>query len=92
LKVRLTKRLARVVNGVNLSRIDIGDVVDMSSRDANVLLAEGWAVPVGDKEPETRKVMEMPTQPERAEAAERPRRVRRSCGAKTLWPPRESSG
>ena len=92
LKVRLTKCLAELINGVNLSRIHVGDVVEMSPRDAGVLLAEGWALPAEDEKSKGGKVVEMPTPPAHADAADRPPRVRRKRRPRPLWPPRERSG
>jgi hypothetical protein len=46
LKVRLTKRFAETINGVDLSKFRPGDVLDLTRNDAAVLLTEGWAVPV----------------------------------------------
>jgi hypothetical protein len=45
-QVRLTKKLAEVIDGIDLSDRRVGDVVDLPSHDAEVLLAEGWASPV----------------------------------------------
>jgi hypothetical protein len=41
--VRLTKKLAEVVNGLDLSQCAEGDLLDLPERDAKMLLAEGWA-------------------------------------------------
>jgi hypothetical protein len=46
--VRLTAKLAEVVNGVDLSRYREGDVIELPARDAAMLLAERWAELVGD--------------------------------------------
>jgi len=45
-QIRLTKKLAEVIDGIDLSDRRVGDVVDLSSHDAEILLAEGWASPV----------------------------------------------
>jgi hypothetical protein len=42
--VRLTRKLAECVDGIDLSRSREGDVLDLSSHDAQLLVAEGWAV------------------------------------------------
>jgi hypothetical protein len=44
--VRLTKKLAEVIDGIDLSDRRVGDVVDLPKHDAEVLMAEGWASPV----------------------------------------------
>ena len=41
--VRLTKKLADVVNGIDLSHCHEGDVVELSDRHALMLVADGWA-------------------------------------------------
>ncbi|HUE88094.1 MAG TPA: hypothetical protein VMO26_18625 [Vicinamibacterales bacterium] len=46
--VRLTVKLAEVVNGVDLSRYREGDVIELSVRDAEMLIAEGWAERVAE--------------------------------------------
>ena len=46
--VRLTAKLAEVVNGVDLSRCREGDVIELPARDAEMLRAEGWAELVVD--------------------------------------------
>ena len=42
--IRLTRKLAERVDGVDLSRSREGDILDLSPRDAELLVAEGWAV------------------------------------------------
>jgi hypothetical protein len=44
--VRITRRLAERVNDVDLSRHRVGDTVDLVRRDAELLIAEGWATPI----------------------------------------------
>ena len=41
--IRLTRKLAECVDGVDLSRSREGDVLDLSSREGELLIAEGWA-------------------------------------------------
>lgn len=45
MKVRLTRKLADEIDGVNLSGHEVGEVVDVSPADARLLFAERWAVP-----------------------------------------------
>jgi hypothetical protein len=53
MKVRLTRKFSNVLNGIDLSHAHIGDTLDLPARDANLLVAEGWAepadVPVRDR-------------------------------------------
>ena len=67
--VRLTAKLAEVVNGVDLSRYQEGDIVELPARDAEMLLAEGWADLVVDSD-----ITTSPRRPSgRAVAADRKR-------------------
>jgi hypothetical protein len=43
--VRLTKKLANVINGLDISQCAEGDVIDLPQRDADMLVAEQWAEP-----------------------------------------------
>ena len=63
MKVRLTCKLSEVINGVDLSNAREGDTLDVSPRDALLLIAEGWASPVFQ---------------ERDKAHDRPRRKKRT--------------
>ena len=44
MRVRLTRKLAREIDGIDLSNHDVGDVFELSDRMANLLMREGWAV------------------------------------------------
>jgi hypothetical protein len=46
MRVRLTRRLASCIDGVSLAARQVGDVFDLSLRDADLLIAEAWAVAV----------------------------------------------
>jgi hypothetical protein len=43
--VRLTRKYAEAIDGVDLSRNQVGDLLTLSLRDARMLIAEGWAAP-----------------------------------------------
>lgn len=43
--VRLTRKYAEAIDGVDLSQNQVGDVLTVSPRDADLLVAEGWAAP-----------------------------------------------
>ena len=45
-RVRLTRRLASYIDGVNLSAHSVGDVFEVTRHEAELLIAEEWAVPV----------------------------------------------
>jgi hypothetical protein len=56
LRVRLIKKLARFLNGVDLDKLRVGECVELPRQVARMLLAEGWAVSVETEEgPESRK-------------------------------------
>lgn len=43
MKVRLTRKFSNLLNGIDLSRYEKGDILDLSPHDADMLIAEGWA-------------------------------------------------
>jgi hypothetical protein len=49
--IRLTRRLADYIDGVDLSRRSVGDLLDLPDRDAEMLVAEGWALAL-EREPQ----------------------------------------
>ena len=51
IKVRITRKFAEFIDGVDLSARRVGDVIEVSARDAKLLLAERWAVNVSKGEP-----------------------------------------
>ena len=57
MRLRLIRKLANVINGLDLSRTKVGGIIDLPRREADMLLAEGWAEPVPDEAP-------LPTPPE----------------------------
>ena len=64
--VRLTTKLAEIVNGLDLSHCDEGDVIEVHDLDGKMLLAEGW----GEQAPAHEPVSCRPKQVERAVAAD----------------------
>jgi len=82
-KVRLTRKLAEVVNGIDLSAVEPGDEMELSTREAAILIAEGWATPIAESPDDalslsTRRVSEALIR--RNEAADKPARKK---GART---------
>jgi hypothetical protein len=49
--IRLTRKLAECLDGVDVSACREGDVLDLPHRDALLLMAEGWAIPFVEPEP-----------------------------------------
>ena len=45
-KVRLTRKFAQMLNGIDLSKCNAGEDIDVSAREADLLIKEGWASPV----------------------------------------------
>ena len=50
-KVRITRKFAEFIDGVDLSSKRVGDVIEVPARDAKLLIAENWAVNVSNGEP-----------------------------------------
>jgi hypothetical protein len=42
-RVRLTRKLARRLDGIDLTSYEVGDIIDLPVGDARTLVAEGWA-------------------------------------------------
>jgi hypothetical protein len=70
--VRLIRKYAAMIDGVDLEDAVVGDRLELSQRDADVLIAEGWAV--ADQQRRVR------TLPGRAHAADRARSPRKKPG------------
>ena len=51
MKVRLTRKFADLINGIDLSKADTGEMLDLTDREARLLLAEGWAEYEGGSQP-----------------------------------------
>jgi hypothetical protein len=58
-QVRLTRKLAEMIDGVDLSRRSVGDVFRLAEPEARLLVAEEWAVPT-DKRAEREFMSSMP--------------------------------
>lgn len=43
MRLRLTRKFAARIDGIDLSRCEPGDVIALSADEAAILLAEGWA-------------------------------------------------
>jgi hypothetical protein len=77
MKIRLTRKLADYLDGIDVSQLREGDVVALPRREAELLIAEKWAAPLGRSSANERRAIS--TRPDRAVAAERHnRRVRTS--------------
>jgi hypothetical protein len=45
MQIRLTRKLAESIDGVDLSHDEVGKVIDVPLHDAQMLIAEGWGSP-----------------------------------------------
>jgi hypothetical protein len=48
MRVRLIKKLADIIDGVDLRGRSVGDLLILKPREAKLLIAEQWAVPGGN--------------------------------------------
>jgi len=71
MRIRLTRKLAECIDGVDLSRYAVGDVLELTPRDAQLLTAEQWAVPVRRRSERRSFSVPLP----QSQAADRARRV-----------------
>jgi hypothetical protein len=62
--VRLIRKYAEMIDGVNLAAAEVGDRLQLSKRDAEVLIAEGWA----ERAPDDRRVRPLPGRAQAADA------------------------
>jgi len=44
IRVRLVRKLADYLDGIDLSAYNEGDLLDLPRREAELLIAEGWAI------------------------------------------------
>ena len=50
-RVRLTRKLAESLDGIDLSHLRVGAVVEVTRHEAELLIAEGWATPEVSRRP-----------------------------------------
>jgi hypothetical protein len=50
-RIRLTRKLALVLNGVDVSGLIVGDVMELPLSAAEMMVAEGWAQMIDGDEP-----------------------------------------
>jgi hypothetical protein len=48
MRIRLTRKLADIIDGVAISDYAVGDIIDLDPKEARLLLAERWAVSMND--------------------------------------------
>ena len=59
--VRLKIKLANVMDGVDVSNVRAGDLLDLPDKQADVLIAEGWAEAVTDRRASDQSLPPKPT-------------------------------
>jgi hypothetical protein len=69
MRIQLVRKLADHLDGIDVSRYHEGDVFELSRREAELLIAEGWAVPF--EEPAVNEIRSTSIVPELAMAADR---------------------
>ena len=45
MRVRIVRKLADRVDGIDITNCDVGDLIDLRENEAYVMVAERWAVP-----------------------------------------------
>ena len=70
--VRLIRKFADILDGVDLQTAKVGDRLELSRRDADVLIAEGWA-----ERAEEKRVRLLPGRTVAADSSRRPRKKRK---------------
>ena len=48
IRVRLTRKLASILDGVDVSMLDVGEILELPDSSAALLIAEKWAEPIGE--------------------------------------------
>jgi hypothetical protein len=56
-RIRLTRKLAPTMNGVDVSKVNVGDVMELSDDRAEALIDSGWAEPVPPDTPVTHPLL-----------------------------------
>jgi hypothetical protein len=44
MRVKLVRKFASVLNGIDLTKVSVGDVISVAPHQAVLLILEGWAV------------------------------------------------
>jgi hypothetical protein len=70
MKIKLIRKLALQIDGIDISTRRVGDVFNLAPHDAETLIAEGWAEAVPQR-------VRARGPAERSEVADKPRRSRR---------------
>jgi hypothetical protein len=72
-RVQLVRKLADVIDGVDLSGYSVGDTIALSPNEARLLIAEHWAVSAERRTPQQRAGKEKAKEDEDVERPKTPR-------------------
>ncbi len=85
MRVRLIRKLADALDGIDVSRYRDGDVIDLPCAQAELLLAEGWVCRIERRQPSTRAIRTIALDaPLRLRTVEQLRRIRAQMEAHRL--------
>ena len=48
IRVRLTKNLVSILDGVDISMLNVGEILELADSSAALLIAEKWAEPIAE--------------------------------------------
>lgn len=48
MRIRLVRKFANAINGIDLAMVSVGDVVELQTPQAVLLIREGWAEPLDE--------------------------------------------
>ena len=49
MRIRLVRKFANAINGIDLASVSVGDVVELKVSQAVLLIREGWAEPLKEE-------------------------------------------
>ncbi len=49
MRIRLIRKLAQSMNGVDVSRVKVGDIVDLDDERGEMMIESGWAERIDDR-------------------------------------------
>jgi hypothetical protein len=79
MRIRLTRKFAELIDGIDLSRRRVGDVIDLPVHQARTLIAEGWATAADESRAGRAVHRNRPPVDTVADRSERSASTRRHC-------------
>jgi hypothetical protein len=49
MRIKLVRKFANAINGIDLASVSVGDIVELKNAQAILLIREGWAEPLDDE-------------------------------------------